>query len=130
VAYSCAAAVEHVGRVSGGITQVRVGGGLARSKVWCEAMTAVHDVPLERVPDDASSLGAAMLAGVGVGTWRDVVEATETCVRHLPVSSTSDDAKRRYRSARERYEAASAAVATLSHDTRIAGEATEGADGL
>lgn len=123
VAYSCAAAVQHIGAVSGGTAQVRVGGGLARSTVWREAMAAVHDVPLERVPDDASPLGAAMLAGVGVGTWNDVVEATDTCVRHLPVSPPAPESVRRYRRARDRHEAASAAIATMSHDPSMAAAA-------
>jgi xylulokinase len=128
VAYSCAAAVEHIGRVSAGTTEVRVGGGLARSSVWLEAMAAVHEVPLKRVADDASPLGAAMLAGVGLGRWNDVVDASETCVRHRAVRPPPTEAVRRYRRARDRYEAASAAIAALSCDPRFVGEAAEGAE--
>jgi xylulokinase len=128
VAYGCAAAVEQIGEVSGRTTRVRVGGGLARSTVWCEALAAVCDVPLERLVHDASPLGAAMLAAVGVGTWHDVVEATDMCVRHLPVNAPSPHAVRRYRSARQRYEAGSAAIATLSHDPRIADGPAQGGE--
>ncbi|GAB3883415.1 xylulokinase [Terrabacter terrigena] len=128
VAYSCAAAVKQIGEASGGTSRVRVGGGLARSEIWCEAMAAVHDVPLERVPDDASPLGAAMLAGMGLGAWQDVGEATDLCVRHLPLSSPAPEALGLYRRGYERYEAVSAALATLSRDPSNAGDVAEGAE--
>lgn len=116
VAYACAAAVDHVGRVVGGAEQVRVGGGLARSSVWVAAIAAVQDVPVERVADDSSPMGAAILAGLGVGAWSDAVEASDVCVATTSVRPPGTGAVRDYRSARQRYDAAARALAVLSHD--------------
>ncbi len=49
-----------------------VGGG-ARSQVWREIYAAVFGIPVQKteVVQDAASLGAAALAAVGAGIWKD-----------------------------------------------------------
>lgn len=117
VAYACASAVSEIAAVSGDVTGLRVGGGLARSEVWASTMSAIHDVPVGRLLHDASPRGAAMLAALGVGLWSDVREATEVCVHAAPVHRPEDDDVRLYRDAQRRYEATARAVAALSHST-------------
>lgn len=53
-------------------------GGAARNKFWMQNKADVVGVPID-VPEvaDASPLGAAMLAGIGVGLYRDEQEAFE-----------------------------------------------------
>ena len=121
VAYACAAAVAQVEPLVEGMDRIRIGGGLSRSVVWAETMTAVHDVPVERVTGEASPVGAAMLAGIGLGAWADVHEAAATCVAVEPVRQPDPATVRRYRAGRGRYELAADALADLSHrmDTAV-----------
>lgn len=114
VAYACAAAAQHIDAATGDITEIRIGGGMARSSVWSEAMSAVHNVPLLRVTNDPSPVGAAMLAGLGTDVWGDVWEANEVCVALNPVPLPSTSDVRRYRGARQRYERADEVITQLS----------------
>jgi xylulokinase len=59
---------------------IAVGGG-ARSRLWLQILAAVLDVPLA-VPRvlEAGSLGAALLAGVGVGLWPSTRQAAAETV--------------------------------------------------
>jgi xylulokinase len=119
VAFASAVAGQGVGRAAGPTRQVRLGGGLARSEVWCAAMSAVHDVPVSRVTVDPSPLGAAMLAGVGVDAWGDEGEAVDACVTWTPVEVPAPDVPL-YREAFQRYRAADAAVSALSMSGALA----------
>jgi xylulokinase len=60
----------------------RASGGGARSDLWLRIVASVLDLPLERpVVEDGSAYGAALLAGVAAGSFADVHEAVEACVR-------------------------------------------------
>jgi xylulokinase len=117
VAFACAAAVAHVAPLADHVTLVRIGGGLSGSSVWAETLAAVHDLPVERVVGEASPLGAAMLAGMGLGVWADAEEAARVCVDVLPVPVPDPQAVRSYRAAGRRYEAAVEALAEMGRHT-------------
>ena len=72
---------------------VAVGGG-ARSALWLQILADVLGVPLS-VPRvvEAGSLGAAIVAGVGVGVWRSTREAAADAVEI--VDRVEPDAARR-----------------------------------
>jgi xylulokinase len=129
VAFACAAAVAHVAPLADHVTRVRVGGGLSGSSVWAETLAAVHDLPVERVVGEASPLGAAMLAGMGVGVWADAEEAARVCVDVLPVEVPDRRAVRSYRAAGRRYEAAVEALAEMGRGTAGDPGAPVAADG-
>lgn len=58
------------------VTQVRVGGGGAKSALWRRVLASVLGVELVRVNStEGAAYGAALLAGVGVGQWKDVAAA-------------------------------------------------------
>jgi xylulokinase len=60
----------------------RVSGGGARSELWLEIVASVLGLPLELTAvEEGAAYGAALLAGVRAGTWRDVDEAVAACVR-------------------------------------------------
>ena len=60
----------------------RVSGGGARSDLWLRIVATVFGLPLERpVVEEGSAYGAALLAGVAAGSFADVHEAVEACVR-------------------------------------------------
>ncbi len=57
---------------------LRIIGGGARSALWREIMASVYNMPLHTLlhPEEATSLGAALVAGVGVGCFANYDEAT------------------------------------------------------
>ncbi|MHA2302370.1 MAG: xylulokinase [Candidatus Thorarchaeota archaeon] len=64
--------------------EVRVTGGAARSKIWMQIQADVLGIPVIRTEmEEATALGAAILACKGVGIFRSVTEAAEEMVRPL-----------------------------------------------
>ncbi|MFO0984448.1 MAG: xylulokinase [Planctomycetota bacterium] len=65
--------------------ELRVTGGGARSQLFLQILADVLQQPLAPLAiDEGPGLGAALLAGVGAGAWRDVVHACEATVRVKP----------------------------------------------
>jgi len=60
---------------------VRVGGGIRKSRLWLSILATVLGVPVEVIGHDASPVGAAMLAGVGIGWFDSPADAAARCVR-------------------------------------------------
>jgi xylulokinase len=56
-----------------GIEALRVIGGGARGAVWNQIMADIYGLPVHRLSllEEATSLGAAVAGGVGVGLWKD-----------------------------------------------------------
>jgi xylulokinase len=64
------------------VTRIRLGGGGARSALWCQIQADTYGQPVETVDaEEGAAYGAAILAGVGVKTWSSVDEACESVVR-------------------------------------------------
>ncbi len=98
--------VDRFGALGIGGEEIRVVGGGARSPLWLRIKADVTGFPVRPVEGDAAtSAGAAMLAGVAAGNFRDLAEAAEATVRLapepvLPDPATKDlyaDAYGRYR---------------------------------
>ncbi|GIG90450.1 xylulokinase [Plantactinospora endophytica] len=115
VAYACAAAVDQLLDGAGAATEIRVGGGVTRSAVWCETFAAVSDAPVRRLRQDASPRGAVALAGIGAGIWPDVAAACAVLDDSEPLTAR-DEHRAGYRQARRRHVAATAAIAELHRD--------------
>ena len=64
------------------VTELRVSGGDSRLETWNRIKADVTGVPVTVVPGDAAVTGVAMLAGIGVGVYRDADEAIARCL-HL-----------------------------------------------
>ena len=89
-----------------GADEIRVVGGGARSPLWLQMKADItgHTVRV-LATDEATALGAAMLAGIGAGTFRDLDQAVEQLTvlesrRYDPDPATTDayaDAYGRYR---------------------------------
>jgi L-xylulokinase len=60
----------------------RLSGGAARSAVWSQMFADALRLDIE-VPDcaETGALGAALIAGAGIGAWRDLDEAAAVAVR-------------------------------------------------
>lgn len=65
--------------------EVRVTGGAARSEVWMQIQADVLRTPVIRTKmDEATAVGAAILAFKGIGVFKSVVKASEEMVDTLP----------------------------------------------
>ena len=64
------------------VKRIRLGGGGARSSLWRQVQADVYGHEVEIVEaEEGAAYGAAILAGVGAGTWRSVDEACAAVVR-------------------------------------------------
>jgi xylulokinase len=64
------------------IESIRLGGGGARSALWQQIQADIYGMPVELIEaDEGGAYGAALLAGVGTGTWLSVEKACDTAVR-------------------------------------------------
>ena len=64
------------------VTDIRLGGGGARSPLWRQIQADVYGHSVEIVEaEEGAAYGAALLAGVGAATWSNVDEACQRTVR-------------------------------------------------
>ena len=75
VAFGIRARLATLGRASTPATELRVSGGGAAMAVWNQIKADVTGIPVVRVAGDSTAAGAAMLAGLGAGIYRDPAEA-------------------------------------------------------
>jgi len=79
----------------------RVSGGGARSELWLRILASVLGLPLETTEsEEGSAFGAALLAGVRAGVFRDADDAISRCVRprlRIEPEWDYDDGYRRFR---------------------------------
>jgi xylulokinase len=83
VAFSVRWAFEALQHSSGrSIATANIGGGGARSDVWCQIKADALGLALRRASTpDCAALGAAMLAGIGSGTMASLHEAIRLLIR-------------------------------------------------
>jgi len=75
IACGVRARLETLARTSTPATELRVSGGGAGLDVWSQIKADVTGIPVARVAGDSTAAGAAMLAGLGAGLYRDAAEA-------------------------------------------------------
>ena len=64
------------------VSQIRLGGGGARSWLWRQIQADVYGHPVQVLEaEEGAAYGAALLAGVGADTWSSVDEACEQAVQ-------------------------------------------------
>jgi xylulokinase len=86
VAFGVRARLDTLQRASRPATELRVSGGGARIALWNQIKADVTGIPVVCVPGDSTAAGAAMLAGLGAGLYRDVAEAVAAAYRPGPVA--------------------------------------------
>ena len=60
------------------VAELRADGGMARSDPFLQCQADFLGIPVRRSPEtESTALGAAMLAGLGVGLWKSATEAAE-----------------------------------------------------
>jgi sugar (pentulose or hexulose) kinase len=110
VAYAIRAQLELL--VAGGtqVTELRVSGGDARLGTWNQVKADVTGLAVRTYPGDATTSGVAMLAGLGVGIYRDPADAIARCVRPGPPVTPQPEAVARYQVLYERFRALAASA--------------------
>ncbi len=90
VSYGLRDSLELIKGLGVPIEQVRASGGGARSPLWRQIQADIFGTELVLINvTEGAAFGAALLAGVGAGVYRDVREAVDAAVR--VVSSTTPD---------------------------------------
>jgi xylulokinase len=93
IACGVRARLETLARTSAPATELRVSGGGAGLDVWNQIKADVTGIPVARVAGDSTAAGAAMLAGLGAGIYRDAAEAVAAGYR--PAGRAEPDPARR-----------------------------------
>ena len=101
VAYSLRHNLDVAESCGAQVCEMRATGGCANSRLWTQMKADICRKPIT-VPgsDNATNLGAALLAGVGIGLYRDFDEAVAETVRvnrtHTPEPATFDAYENNY----------------------------------
>lgn len=114
-AFSLRDAASAFGGRERAVRTLRLVGGGTRSRLWCEIVAAVFDRPAEPVTEANSSIGAAMLALLGLGASADEVAAARA--RHRqggPAIEATAETRDLYAAAFERYRAAQPHLAAMT----------------
>jgi xylulokinase len=98
------------------MTRLVVAGGAVRNDFWLQNKADIIGQPIE-VPDvdDASPLGAAMLAGIGVGIYRDEADAFEHVRKPARTFEPDDAAAAKYAAWFPVHKSLYPALKTVSH---------------
>jgi xylulokinase len=98
------------------LDQVRATGGGARSTLWRQLQADVYGVPIHRTTaDEGPAHGAALLAGVAAGVYRDVDEACSTVRLRQEVTEPDPERERIYEEHYEVYRALYPATESAMH---------------
>jgi xylulokinase len=84
-------------------TELRISGGDVRLGTWNRIKADVTGLPVRTIPGDAAVTGVAMLAGLGVGLYRDIAEAVARCVHPDPAIEPDLATRSAYEDAFARY---------------------------
>jgi xylulokinase len=100
-----------------GIKQVRVSGGGAKSPLWRQILADVLNVELVTInTTEGAAYGAALLAGVGAGTWPDVDTACAVCVKLTGSTSPNAETAASYEPLYAQYRALYPSLKDVSHN--------------
>jgi xylulokinase len=105
--------IEVMKEMNTDISELRVTGGATRSQTWNQIQSDVTGLPvLKGAVEEATSLGAAILAGVGAGIYKGIVEAADQMVmiteRYAPSKENSSLYSKLYDIYEKAYKALSA----------------------
>ncbi|HNS31978.1 MAG TPA: xylulokinase [bacterium] len=77
--------------------KLRVSGGGARSPLWCQMMADIFNNCTVRLTcEEGPAYGAALIAGAGIGTYRDIVFACRLFIKEKDTFSPSKENAKKY----------------------------------
>lgn len=90
--------------VSGGLKSVRLGGGGSKICIWPQIIADVFDKPIDLIEnEDASTVGAAVVGGFGVGIFSDLEDAAKKYLRVERVYMQDRNAAKMYKKLYQKY---------------------------
>jgi len=93
--------------LAGKIKNIRLGGGVAKSSMWCQMFADVFGKLVEVTEvQEMGCLGAAMCAGIGAGVFSDLTDAIGKCVRVKKVYSPNATRQSLYEAAFQKWQKA------------------------
>ena len=82
ITYGMRDGLEIIHEMGVNISKIRISGGGAKSALWRQIQADVYKKRLEMINiDEGPAFGAALLAGTGVGVYRNIVEACEKTIK-------------------------------------------------
>jgi xylulokinase len=104
VAFALRQSLEISQELAGQVEAVIVTGGGSESAVWRQIQADVFGLPLQRsLLTELSSVGAALIAGVGAGIYTDFAEATARVVQYGAVTEPDAARHARYEALYQQY---------------------------
>jgi len=98
------------------VNRIRLGGGGARSPLWRQIQADIYGRAVEIVEaEEGAAYGAAILAGVGAGSWPSVDEACEQIVRVAQVVEPQPSIAERMAMIYKSYQRMYAAIDSVLH---------------
>lgn len=110
----CKCALDRIGIPYGAEATV-IGGG-AKGKLWRQITADMLGITLRTTQSSDSSLGAAMLAGLAVGTFADPTDAVQRCIHVTGCTAPNAANTEVYRALYEKYRRIHDALAPIYHD--------------
>lgn len=96
---------------------VRLTGGVSRSEFWCQMQADIYNRPCETVAvEEATALGCAMVAAVGVGIYKSYEEAAEHMVKVTRRYEPNPETVQRYEDAYRTWQAVYHGLSGASFD--------------
>ncbi len=81
ISFETASILDNFARREIKVNKIRVSGGGAKSALWGQIQSDIYGVPLQRLlEDDATILGAAVLAAYGIGIYDSISDAANAMV--------------------------------------------------
>ena len=112
VAFGMRDSVELVRGMGVRVAEIRLSGGGARNPLWCRIQAAAYGATGVRLTrEEGPALGAAMLAGIGTGVFRDYPHAVKSCVQERDRFPAAAGLKATYASSYRTYRALYPALA-------------------
>ncbi len=115
IAYSIRDLLEAARELGLSFGVIKLMGGGARSATWRQIIADVTGLVIERPGNGDASFGAALVAGIGVGFYRDPRAAVETCVSVLDRCEPNARRHALYSEIFAIYKEAQAVLAPLNH---------------
>ena len=108
--------LKRIADVSGSFPEsVIFAGGASKGPLWCQIMADVLQVPVHTlVVKEASSLGAAIVAGVAVGIYQDIHQAAQKLVKKEKTYQPNPDNAAIYQELLQQWQKAYAAQLELA----------------
>ena len=97
--------------------EVRVTGGAARSETWMQIQANILRTPVIRTQmEEATAVGAAILAFKGIGVFKSVAQAAEEMVQTLPPLQPTKETLKVYQSGFKTFKALYSAISDIRWD--------------